>query len=162
MKKIFLLLLSCIVLSCSNDNNDEPFVPVAVDYSIKFRAELLGFNYYPDSPDTEKLKISNSTDYTNYVNMLISHPVEVTFNETYNFYPIPDFNTKDILAINYKCLSDIGQAINIDSIIENENTVTVTYHWEQLYYGPTASGKPFILVEVPKLTKPVIFEDITP
>ena len=162
MKKIFLLLISCIAISCSNNDDNEPFVPVAVDYSIKFRGELGGFNYYPNSPDTEKLKITNSTEYLNYFNTLMTSPISVTFGEDYSFFPEPDFNVKDILVINYKCISDLGQVISIDSIIENENTITVTYHWEQLYSGPTAPGKPFILVEVPKLTKPVVFEDITP
>lgn len=162
MKQLILILSSIVVIGCSSNNTDNSIVfsPTPVNYSIKFRGEQGGFNYFPNSPDTQTMKITSSTEYNNYVTSLLTHPIAPSFNENYSFQPVPDFSTKDILAINYKCISDLGQRLLINSVIENSDNVTLEYHWEQTTAVQPAAGKPFILVEVPKSSKPAIFKNV--
>lgn len=156
MKNIILILTCILIFGCESDNN---YIPTPLGFTIKFSGERGGFVYFPNSPNTETIKISDAITYSAYVNNLISYNITETFGENYDFTPIPNFILKDVYAIDYKCEGDLGQKIVIHAIIENETNIVVTYNKVQYFSGPTASGKPFILIEVAKSIKPVIFSE---
>lgn len=157
MKKIFLLLLSCIVISCNN-NDDEPFVSINMLNEVILEGRLSIDNQF--NQNGENFVVSNSLDHDELVSKIQSSLVGAYQNNNYSA-PV-DFNLSDIICIVSEIQPTLENRLVIDSIIENQDNIVVTYHIALGLGDLPANEQLCFLLRVPKLTKPVIFEDITP
>lgn len=146
MKKIILTIITIITLSsCSNDNSTPPFVPVTIT------PVLIGKGNFISGLVQNNQKITNQTDWNTLLSSMSS--VSNTFSDL-----TIDFSNFDVIAIIDSERPCSSYSITIDTIIENEDNITITYSTSGANMDCyTVISQPYHLVKIPKINKPLIF-----
>ena len=148
MKSIFLIFISFfMLLSCSN--SDDSFTPQNITPILIGKGSLMG----SEGINPQNLVINNQQDWNNIINLIDQFRLN-NFTETTNV----DFNTYQLIAVFDEVYGSPTYQINISSIVENLNNITVTV--EKIYKPSIASvmTQEFHIVKIPKSSKPVIFQ----
>lgn len=149
MKTLFISLSFLLLLNCNNDDEEPtPFEPIEIEFTTIGQDALTtdGDEGIPES----NLIITNSTDWTNLMDQIDTVNSHTdAFNET-----DIDFDTYLILAIFLEVKYN-GWIVEIDSIIENENVVLVSYSDTPMIGDWVA--QPFHIVKIPVTSKPIEF-----
>ena len=151
MKTLILTFIFLVSLNgCSNDNSSAPFVPVTIT------PVLIGKGYFGSQENftPENLVISNQVDWNTFLTQInVDYDYSSTFSET-NI----DFTNFKIIAIIDSQRADTGHSINIDTVIENLDNITVNYSLLNAGAGYTMMVQPYHIVRIPRINKPVIFQ----
>ena len=152
MKTLFLSFMCIIMLTgCSDDNNTStPFEPVTINPVLIGK----GFFSSQENLSPSNLVITNQTSWNQFLEQInIFYNYSSTFSET-----TIDFTTYQIIAVIDSQRPDTGHSVNIDTVIENENDITVDFSVLNSGDGFTAMIQPFHIVKIPRSSKPVIFQ----
>ena len=146
MKTLFFTFLLLFTFSsCSDDNAATPFEPVAINPVLIGK----GYSFHDFTPGN--LVISTQADWDAFLTSM--GYVTDTFINT----PV-DFNLYEVIAILDSMRPDTGYSINIDTIIENENDITVDFSVLISNDAFNAEVQPYHIVKIPRSSKPVIFQ----
>lgn len=150
MKKLFLLLIVSVFISCSNSDEDSTTPDIST--TEIYQGDLYGDG--AEGIEESRLLITNTEDWTALKNSVDSvNPVSEAFAET-----TIDFENYDIIAIFDKIQPNGGNSISINTIVENDDNYTVSVTTS----GPEGNAtlvmtQPFHIYKIPKATKPIIF-----
>jgi hypothetical protein len=147
MKTLYLTFVLLFTLgSCSDDDNTAtPFVPVTINPVLIGK----GYSFHDFTPGN--LVISTQADWDAFLTSM--GYVTDTFINT----PV-DFNLYEVIAILDSMRPDTGYSVNIDSVIENENNITVDFSVLISNDAFNAEAQPYHIVKIPISPKPVIFQ----
>lgn len=152
MKNLFMSLVLFLSLSCNNndDNNNVGFVPQTITPSLIGKGEL--FVPYNNINVQQNINITNQSDWNNFINVLgNSGNPSFILSET-----VIDFNNFEIIAIFDNVKPTGGNSVDITSIIENVDNISITI--QRLQSGDaTVVTQPFHIVKVPISSKPLIY-----
>ena len=151
MKTFFLTFILIITLnSCSNDNSSAPFVPVTIT------PVLIGKGYFGSGENftPENLVISNQVDWNTFLTQI---NVNINYSSTFSETNI-NFTNFKIIAIIDSQRGHTGHSINIDTVIENLDNITVNYSLLNSGDGYTTMIQPYHIIRIPRINKPVIFQ----
>lgn len=155
MKLTFFLLTLAVFFGC-NSTVDDAFLPVPIATTLVASGNLYG-NGGENIP-MQNMIISNNKDWTELMNKLNSvNNVTDNFTET-EF----DFTNFTIIALfdDIKMLG--GYSIEIESVVENPNDLTVTIrHQSPNGIAPTVITQPFFILKIPKTEKRIIFKNLS-
>ncbi|WP_166666209.1 protease complex subunit PrcB family protein [Myroides indicus] len=158
MKKF--LIVACLALgmtACSNDDNkqDKGFESVIITMDNVMQGSLIakgemGGPYFADELFTV---ITNQTDWQNLIDQMNS--VDPTAPET-----DVDFNNYEVIAVFDEGKTTGGYSIDIINITEFEKEIEVEV--DRLHKGNDTqiATKPFHIVKIPKINKPVVFVEV--
>jgi hypothetical protein len=159
MKKIFLLLISIVIVSCT-DNDDEPivvpFVPVTITPILISKRNI---NPSVDL-DQQNTVINIETDWTNLINHIESfhQPFGINYTDQYFTETTIDFNNFTVIAIFDQVYGNGGHSIDITNITEYENNIVVTVENLLTGNGSSVGTQPYHIVKIPRNAKPIVFE----
>ncbi len=147
MKTIILILSLFLATSCSNDDNNHTAQFTPVTFSEISKGELFNGNY---NPTQHGEVFNNSTDWNNFKNnvwQLADFPPESDI----------DFNNDIVITVFDEPRSTGGHSIDITSIIDNGQSVVVTF--DKLMNGDatTIPTRPYHFVKIPTTSKPIEF-----
>lgn len=151
--KIYLFILIVFsLLSCSN-NDDEPFTPI----SINFDVIGTGMVSAPVSTDISpgNYVIINQNDWLELLNKMNS----INSDQTSSFTTTEiNFQTHIIIAVFDEIRGNPGYLINVDSVIENQNNITINVVNSNPGSIASVMRQPFEIVRIPISSKPILFE----
>jgi hypothetical protein len=148
MKTFFLTFICIIMLTGCNDDDSSPapFEPVTIT------PVLIGKGYTLDITITPgNLVISNQTQWDAFL-ISMGYVTDNFINTTI------DFNTEQVIAIVDAPRGSTAFSVNIDTIVENEDNITVDFSLLNSGDGFTTSIIPYHIVKIPRSSKPVIFQ----
>ena len=147
MKTLYLTFVLLFTLgSCSDDDNTAtPFVPVTINpvligKGFKFSEVTQGNSVISSQAVWDAFLISMGNDSSSFINTDV------------------DFSLYQIIAVVDIERPDTGHSVNIDTVIENENDITVDFSVLNSGDGFTVMGQPYHIVKIPRSSKPVIFQ----
>jgi hypothetical protein len=149
-KLILIFVVYSSLLSCDN-NDDEPFTPVNIEFEVIGSGNLTSMEEIPPGNNV----INNQNDW----NILINNMNSINSDTTASFTTTTiNFQTHIIIAVFDEIRGNPGWLIEIDSIIENENNIVVDVI--NLNPGSIQSSirQPYQIVRIPITNKPIIFE----
>ncbi|MGB1393046.1 MAG: hypothetical protein ACPH4O_03940 [Flavobacteriaceae bacterium] len=152
MKTIILILSLFLSLGCNNNDPQTPFQPSELNFTEIGKGEL--FTSYQNNDNGINLVIDNLTEWNNLINT-IDNPNNVSANFTETNI---DFSNFQVIAVFDKAYINGGWSIDITSIIENENNLTVNIDNLQSGDLTQISIQPFHIVKIPVTNKPIEFE----
>jgi hypothetical protein len=160
MKKIILILVSFLTISCNN--NDEPtpalFIPITINSTLVGKYRLSG----SEGVMQQNFIINNNSDWVNLKNQIDSQFIAIglgNYHTENNFEETTiDFTNFTVIAIFDQVYGNGGHSIDITNITEYETNLIVTV--ENLQTGNTSSSysQPYHIVKIPKTTKPIVFQ----
>ena len=156
MKKFILLLVACIALTaCTRESSDlvpQPFVPVNII------PEIIGEG--PSAPGGINDVVLNQviTNDSEWQTFLLSHQTRPSLH--YFVTTIVDFTQFQVLAVYDKSRPANGFFIDIVSVVENVNEITVKVESSGTIGFLPAFTRPFQVVKIPVSTKPIVFINI--
>ncbi|MEM0541790.1 hypothetical protein WFZ85_04120 [Flavobacterium sp. j3] len=147
MKTLFLSFLCIIMLTgCSDDDSaPAPFEPITIE------PVLIGKGFSTDEITSGNFVISTQTDWDAFlINMddIVGAPLNTNV----------DFSLNEVIVVIDVLRPDTGHSVNIDTVIENENDITVNYSLMDIGDGFTDTNQPYHIVKIPISSKPVIFQ----
>ena len=148
MKTLYLTFLLLFTLgSCNDDNNTTtPFEPVTIN------PVLIGKGYTLDITITPgNLVISNQTQWDAFL-ISMGYVTDNFINTNI------DFNTEQVIAVVDSPRGSTAFSVNIDTVVENEDNITVDFSLLNSGDGFTTMIIPYHIVKIPKSPKPVIFQ----
>jgi hypothetical protein len=147
MKTLFLTFVLLFTFSsCSDDNTTSTtFEPVTITPILIGK----GFNFDEATPGN--LVISNQADWDAFL-------ISMGYYSSFFINTPVDFSLYEVIAIVDIERGYSGFSVNIDSIIENENDITVDFSVQDSGDGYTDMGYPYHIVKIPRSPKPVIFQ----
>jgi len=153
IKKILVLLLAVFSFSSCNNNDDEPFTPVNIEFEVIGSGMIRGAGSEDILPGN--YIINNQNDWLELLNKMNSFDT----NTTNDFSTINiNFQTHIIIAVFDELRGNPGWLIEIESIIENENNIVV----DVINLNPgsiqSAMRQPYQIVRIPITNKPIVFE----
>ncbi len=149
MKKVISSFVLLLLISCSKSTETENFTNQTITPILIAKGQLMGSeNILP-----QNVVYYNSADWNNTINLIDQFRL-ANFTETTNV----DFNTYQLIAVFDEVYGNPTNKINISSIAENLNNITVTV--EKIYQPSIATvmTQEFHIVKIPKSSKPVIFQ----
>lgn len=149
MKNLIIIFLTLVVtFGCDKeDNNETEITPILIGKNALFGDGEEGI-------DQSNLVITNSQDWTSLIEQMDS-----VNNTSSDFTEINiDFSEFQVLAVFDEIRINGGSSINISSIMENENNITVTIIYES-NGDNTVINQPFHIVKIKKSEKSIIFTD---
>ncbi len=159
MKNLFFLFVSCIIVSCNNDEPTPiPFVPVTINPSLVGKGNLNG----SEGVNQQNAIITNETDWHNLKTIIDSQYIAIGEGNYYTYNNFAettiDFTNFTVIAVFDQVYGNGGHSIDITNITEYENNIVVTV--ENLLTGNASSviTQPYHIVKIPKTTKPIVFE----
>lgn len=148
MKPFFYTLLFAITLMGCTNNEEQSitFTPINITPILIGQGnDVLGL-------PNNNLRITNQTDW----NLLLNEMSTVSSNFTETTIDFINFDIIAIIDIDRPCTNFF---VNIDSVVENENDITIDYtvtgQTDNCYTGMV---QPYHIVKIPKSPKPVIFQ----
>lgn len=150
MKTFILTLFSIFtLLSCNSD--DDSFVPQNIEQIMIGKGNLNGGS---ENISQQNIVIYNQSDFDLLMNaMNMANNVTDSFTET-----TVDFDSYMIIAAFDQIRNNGGHSIDIISVIENEENITIDV--EKLQNGGVSSviTQPFHIVKIQKSDKPIVFQ----
>jgi hypothetical protein len=161
MKKLLLLLVSLIAISCT-DNDDTP-TPVTPFAPVTINPILISKQRYFDSQggiSEQNLIINDETNWTNLKNLMDAPytPYGINFCQQYFTETTIDFNSYTVIAAFDKINGGGGYSIDITNITEYETNIVVTVQKLLTGNGSQVITQPYHIVKIPKATKPIVFQ----
>ena len=162
MKKIILILISIVIVSC-NDNDDEPIVVPFVPVTIT--STMIGKRN--DKAPTEGISqqnfvINDETNWTNIKNQMDAPYIAIGLGNYYtenNFEETTiDFANFTVIAVFDQVYGNGGHSIDITNITEYENNIVVTVENLLTGNGSSVVTQPYHIVKIPRNPKPIVFE----
>jgi len=117
---------------------------------------LIGKGYFSSEENltSQNLVITNQADWNTFLTLLnVNTNYSSTFSET-NI----NFSDFKIIAIIDSQRADTGHSVNIDTVVENQDNITVDYSLLNSGSGFTEIMQPYHIVRIPRINKPVIFQ----
>lgn len=149
MKSLVLILSILLSLTgCSDDNTKT----TSITFTDIGKGEL--FTSYQNNDDGINLVIGSLTDWNNLIST-IDNPNNVSAN----FTEIDiDFSEFQIIAVFDKLRNNGGWSIDVTTITENEDNLTVNI--DNLQNGDLTQIviQPFHIIKIPINDKPIVFE----
>ena len=161
MKNLFLLLVSCIIVSCNNDEPEPtpPFVPVTIIPTIIAKRNDKGPT---EGISNENFIINDNPNWTNIKNLMDAPYIAIGLGNYYtenNFTETTiDFTNFTGIAVFDQVYGGGGHSIDITNITEYENNIVVTVENLLTGNGSSVVTQPYHIVKIPKTTKPIVFE----
>lgn len=161
MKKF--LIVACLSLgmtACSSDDNKQSkqnneFEPVIITMDNVMQGSLIAKGEMGGPYFTDELfaVITNQTDWQNLINQMNS--IDPTAPEA-----DVDFNNHEVIAVFDEGKTTGGYSIDIVNITEFEKELEVEVG--RLHKGDVTqiATKPFHIVKIPKINKPVVFLEV--
>ena len=152
MKTIILILSLILAMSCNSDDNNSQFQSTEITFTEIGKGEL--FTSYQNNDNGINLVIDNLTDWNNLIST-IDNPNNVSANFTeINI----DFSAFQVIAIFDKLRDSGGWSIDVTTITENEDNLTVNI--DNLQTGDLTQIviQPFHIIKIPINGKPIVFE----
>jgi len=151
-KMTFIFMVYSTLLSCNN-NDDEPFTPVNIEFEVIGSGMMRGAGSEDILPGN--YIINNQNDWLVLLNKMNSFDT----NTTNDFSTINiNFQTHIIIAVFDELRGNPGWIIEIESIIENENNIVV----DVINLNPgsiqSAMRQPYQIIRIPITNKPIVFE----
>ena len=145
MRTIILMLSLIFVVSCNNDDDNDPeFQPTEINFSGVGRGSLLGNG--DEGIEQSNLLINNDSDWQYLMTQMnITNNVTAGFTET-----DIDFETYSIVAVFLE-IKPVGWYLEITNIIENEDNIALTV--EEVESVAAIITQPFHIVKIPKTEK---------
>ena len=153
MKTLILSLVLFFTLSCNNNDDNQSATNVATPITPTLIGKGELFIPYNNINVQQNINISNQTDWNNFIAVLgNSGNPSFILSET-----VIDFNNFEIIAVFDNVKPTGGNSIDITSIIENVDNISVTI--QRLQSGDaTVVTQPYHIVKIPISTKPVVFQ----
>ena len=147
MKTLYLTFVLLFTFSgCSDDENAAtPFEPLTIT------PVLIGKGFNSSNIAPGNLVISNQADWDAFL-------ISMGYYSSFFINTPVDFSLYEVIAIVDSMRPDTGHSVNIDSVTENENDITVDFSVLNSGDGYTVMGQPFHIVKIPRSPKPVIFQ----
>jgi hypothetical protein len=164
MKKLILLLVSLIAISCTDNDDNAPIAPVTPFVPVTINPILISkknnaFNSNGGISE-QNLIINDETNWTNLKNLMDAPytPYGINFCQQYFIETTIDFNSYTVIAAFDKINGNGGHSIDITNITENETNIIVTV--QKLLTGNANSviTQPYHIVKIPKAKKPIVFQ----
>ena len=150
MKNLLLCFSLVLFFNCSNDNDNTPFAPTAIEFTEIDRGQLDGYGI--EGITASNMVVTNSSDWQNLMNQM-----NIFNNHTDDFTETDiDFEEYIIIAIFLEVKISFW-AVTITDIIEKEDSVIVT-SIEDNSSGSSVITQPFHIVKIPITEKPIEFE----
>ena len=150
MKKIILSLIILLNFSCSNNDNVENFQSQDILPALIGKGELSG----DENIIQQNTVVTNQVQWNQLINDMNSiNNISNTFTETN-----VDFNNYIIIVSIDLVRPNTGYSININSIVENENNITIDIQNVNHNGGFSSIIQPYHIVKIPIQNKPIIFE----
>lgn len=149
MKSLVLILSILFSLTCCSDDNTKT---TSITFTEIGKGEL--FTSYQNNDDGINLVIGSLTDWNNLIST-IDNPNNVSAN----FTEIDiDFSEFQIIAVFDKLRNNGGWSIDVTTITENEDNLTVNI--DNLQNGDLTQIviQPFHIIKIPINDKPIVFE----
>jgi len=150
MRTIILMLSLIFVVSCNNDDDNDPeFQPTEINFSGVGRGSLLGNG--DEGIEQSNLLINNDSDWQYLMTQMnITNNVTAGFTET-----DIDFETYSIVAVFLE-IKPVGWYLEITNIIENEDNIALTV--EEVESVAAIITQPFHIVKIPKTEKEIVLQ----
>ncbi len=151
MKKLLLILVTTIFLSCSNSDSKTSTSDLTL-------FEIGSGNLYGNSSEgiiESRLLVTNSVSWNTLMNEMNSvNNVSASFTET-----TIDFANYDLIVLFDQVRGSGGYTIEASNVNENTSSIVVSVNL-QVPTGvvPLVITQPFHIYKIAKTTKPVIFE----
>lgn len=154
MKSSLFLLALSIFIGCNNNDDDE-FPSLTISPILIGHGDLYGNG--KEDITKQNLIISSNKAWTELINKMNS-----VNNETDNFTETEiDFSHFTLLAVFDEIKMSGGYTIEVTSVVENRNDLTVTIRRLSPKGGVyTVITQPFHIVKIPITDKKIIFNEI--
>ncbi len=151
MKTIILSLVLFLTLSCNKNDEDNTITPQTITPVLIGKGDL--FIPFGSNNNQQNIVITSLVDWNNFITILSNSGNPTSLLSTTSV----DFNSFEIIAVFDNVKTTGGNTIDITSVIENINNITITI--QRLQSGDaTIPTQPFHIVKIPKSTKPVVFQ----
>jgi len=153
MKSLLFLLVLTIFIGCNK--NDDEFLSLTISPILIGEGNLYG--YGEENITKQNLIISSNETWAELMNKMNS-----TSNETSNFTETEiDFSHFILLAVFDEIKMNGGYTIEIKSVVENPNNLTVTIRrLSPKGVAPGVITQPYHIVKIPKTEKIIFFNEI--
>ncbi|WP_297868401.1 protease complex subunit PrcB family protein [uncultured Flavobacterium sp.] len=160
MKNLFLLLVSCIIVSCNNDEPETtpPFVPVTINPTLISKRNV-GVSSSVGISE-QKTIYNESTNWNLLLNQIDSYylPLGEDYLAQHFIETNVDFTNFTVIAVFDQVYGGGGHSIDITNITEYESNIVVTVENLLTGNGSSVVTQPYHIVKIPKTTKPIVFE----
>lgn len=150
-KKIVLILITVFSFVSCNNNDDEPFTPINIQFDLIGSGNLTSMENIISGNNV----INNQNDWNILINNMNSINSDTTNSFTTNNI---NFQTHLIIAVFDEIRMNNGFLINITNIIENQNNLTVDVVQSNPGSIQSVITQPYRIVRIPITNKPIIFE----
>jgi hypothetical protein len=149
MKTLILTMLLILTLSCSKNNEENSFTPKTIIPTLIGKGDLGA----SENISPQNTVIYDNTNWNNILNSLQSYTLQ-QFTETTDV----DFTNFQLIAVFDTLYPSPVYHVNITNITENLNNIVVSY--EKIFAPSPISeyAQSFIIVKIPKSTKPLVFQ----
>ena len=149
MKTLILSMLLMLTVSCCKSNEENSFTPKTIIPTLIGKGLLGG----SENISPQNIVIYDNANWNNILNSLQNYTVQ-EFTETTGV----DFANFQLIAVFDTLYPSPIYDVNITNITENLDNIVVSY--EKIYApsGSSVYAQSFIIVKIPKSTKPLVFQ----
>lgn len=149
---VFLFCSAFLTLSCKNDDDNSHFQPTEITFTEIAKGELSGNGQ--EGITQSNLVVNNQTSWQNLMAQMDSYSnVSDMFSET-----SIDFDNYTVIAIFDTIRPHSGYSIQVDSVFEELDQITINYSEQSLSSGFAVIIQPFHIVKIPISNKPIVFQ----
>jgi hypothetical protein len=154
MKKYFLTLMACCVISCDENASETQFTPINLVTELILDGQLVPNQF---NANGEQHAINDENSYQTLINQI----TPIMYNTyTDNGYTSPfDYNLYSVICIISKQQFYLSNRIVLDSVIENEIDIKVTYHVAIINEVQPALEQIVYIFKIPSTCKPIVFNE---
>ena len=153
IKKILVLLIAVFSFSSCNNNDDEPFTPINIEFEVIGSGNLFGGG--AEEILQGNYIVNNQSDWNLLLNKMNSFNPGTTSDFTTNNI---NFQTHIIIAVFDEVRMNNGFLINIENITENQDNLTVDVVQSNPGSIQSVITQPYQIVRIPITNKPIVFE----
>lgn len=143
------MVLFITLISCNNNNDENPFFPITITPVLIGKGNLMG----SENISPQKIVLYDNANWNDILNSIDQFRL-AQFTETTNV----NFNDFQLIAVFDNVYPSPTYEVNITNVTENVNNIVVTV---QKTYSPsiaTVMTQSFHIVKIPKSTKPIVFQ----
>jgi hypothetical protein len=152
-KKIILIIAAVFSFSSCDNNDDEPFNPINIEFDGLGSGNLFGGGSEDILPGNYVI------DNENEWNILLDKMNSFNTNTTNDFTTTNiNFQTNIIIAVFDEIRMNNGFLISVANITENQNNLTVDVVQSNPGSIQSVITQPYQIVRIPITNKPIVFE----